>query len=49
MCVYVSDDLLFLLEVGVGAHGLVDAAEALGGRSLDAVGEGELDLGVLFL
>lgn len=36
-----------LLEVGRGAVGLVDAAERLGGRALDPVGQGELDLGVL--
>jgi len=33
--------------VGVGSHGLVDATQALGGRSLDAVGQRKLDLGVL--
>lgn len=35
------------MEVGVGPHGLVDAPQALGGRSLDAVGQRELDLRIL--
>lgn len=38
-----------LLEVGVGADGLVDATEGLGRGALDAVGQGELDVRLLWM